>query len=90
MQITKNIEYKNMMKVQELVKKYNWRFEYCIKNKKNMRICINSNGNKNENIKKFCQSLYGMEKIYKETFRKYSILKKIKISLKKLYNSITK
>ena len=83
MQITTNIKLQNILKVQKLVKQYNWRFEFCIENINNFRVCINSNGNSIENINKFCQSLYSIDYIYTESVRKHSILKKFKINLRK-------
>lgn len=83
MQITTNIKLKNILKVQNLVKKYNWRFEYILKNSDFYRICINSNNNSTQNINQFSNALYSLDNIYTESFRKYSIFKLLKINLRK-------
>lgn len=86
MELTTNIKSKNLLKVQELVKKYNWRFVYVFQNKNETHtICINSNNT--ENTYDFTSALYAMDYKYKETVRKYSLFKKIKINFKKLFLS---
>ena len=86
MQLTTNIQSKNLLKVQELVKKYNWRFVYVFQNRNNTHtICIDSNGN--QDTLNLTTALYSMDYKYKESTRKYSLFKKLKINLKKLFLS---
>lgn len=86
MELTTRIQSKNLLKVQELVKQYNWRFVYIRENRNETHtVCLNSNNN--DNSYEFTEALYAMDYKYKETVRKYSLFKKIKINFKKLFLS---
>lgn len=86
MELTTHIQSKNLLKVQELVKQYNWRFVYIFENRNGTHtVCLNSNNTKN--TLDFTSALYAMDYKYKETVRKYSLFKKIKINFKKLFLS---
>jgi hypothetical protein len=86
MELTTNIKSKNLLKVQELVKKYNWRFVYVFENiNETHTICLNSNDT--ENTFEFTSALYFIDHKYKESTRKYSFFKKLKINFKNFFLS---
>ncbi len=84
MELTTRIQSKNLLKVQELVKQYNWRFVYIREHRNETNtVCLNCNDNSYE----FTEALYAMDYKYKETTRKHSFFKKLKINFKKAFLS---
>lgn len=86
MELTTRIQSKNLLKVQELVKQYNWRFVYIREHRNETHtVCLNCNDN--DNSYEFTEALYAMDYKYKETTRKHSFFKKLKINFKKAFLS---
>lgn len=84
MELTTRIQSKNLLKVQELVKQYNWRFVYIREHRNETHtVCLNCN----DNSYGFTEALYAMDYKYKETTRKHSFFKKLKINFKKAFLS---
>jgi hypothetical protein len=91
MQISTNINSKNLLKTQNLVKQYNWRFISVININSKHQVILNSNNNSNENINSFCKSFYSLDNVIVEKTRKYSLIHKIKIFVKyNLFQLISK
>lgn len=87
--VSENVSASCLVKIQDLVKQYNWRFDACYPILSNRlegdwHISLNSNGQDFKNVNHFLASLSRLKIDIKETTRKYSFSHKLKVYLKRI------